>query len=41
MVVKTIKQLDSRLNPSIYVPNNRDEMMQAVNDNKAISDFNG
>ena len=43
MVVKTIKLLDSkgRLKPTLYVPNNRDEMMQAVNDNKAISDFNG
>ena len=43
MVVKTIKLLDSkgRLKPSVYVPNNRDEMIQAVNDNKGVSDFNG
>jgi hypothetical protein len=43
MIVKTIQQLDSkgRLQPVVYVPNNRDEMMAAVNDNRGISDFNG
>ncbi|MGL5204646.1 MAG: OppA family ABC transporter substrate-binding lipoprotein, partial [Metamycoplasmataceae bacterium] len=43
LVVKTLKDLDSkgRLQPSLFVPNSRDEMLDSINSNKAISDFGG
>ncbi|MGL6125331.1 MAG: OppA family ABC transporter substrate-binding lipoprotein [Metamycoplasmataceae bacterium] len=43
LVAKTLRSLDDkgRINPTVFVPNNRDEMIDAVNSNKAVSDFNG
>ncbi|MGL5205788.1 MAG: OppA family ABC transporter substrate-binding lipoprotein [Metamycoplasmataceae bacterium] len=43
LVEKTIKDLDSkgRLNPSLFIPNSRDEMLDSINSNKAVSDFGG
>lgn len=43
MVAKTLRSLDSkgRIKPTVFVPSNRDEMLDAVNNNKAVSDFNG
>ncbi|MGL5732559.1 MAG: OppA family ABC transporter substrate-binding lipoprotein, partial [Metamycoplasmataceae bacterium] len=43
LVVKTLRELDSkgRLKPSLFIPNSRDEMLDSINSNKAISDFGG
>ncbi len=43
MLVKTLESLDSkgRIKPEVYVPNNQDEVLNAISVNKGISDFNG
>ncbi|MDK2819724.1 MAG: hypothetical protein KFW07_02705, partial [Mycoplasmataceae bacterium] len=40
-VVDTIKSIDNRLQPKIFVPNSAEEMIAAINDNRGVSDFSG
>lgn len=40
-VVKVIKSLDSRLEPTVFVPKNSDELIAKINKNTGVSDFHG
>ena len=40
-IIKTIKSLDSRLNPYLNIPNDPTEMLDSISQNKSISDYNG
>lgn len=40
-VVKTIQSLDSRLKPTLFVPDSRETMISKISKNNGVSDYNG